>query len=212
MNNNEKQNTKNQVSTETSTKPQKKIPIEIILLILGFILIVAGAVYTFFIYKDRGKKSNSSIDDFSITKTEYAGLLIYEPSKQITDVFNITVPIEFIDMMEGNNNIVKELMGNIDGIFNSCKVELAEVINFNDANLLAKSMSKYHNADVTLTTKKINGIKWYNFQYESLGTNDMYITDKDGHVFVFVYEVGRDANKEVCNQYMPEIINSVSYK
>lgn len=202
--------------------PKKKNSLGIILLILGFTLIAAGLGYQFFMPEQNLVSNNDSSDNSSYDKddnnddnensTEYNGILSFEASKQITDVFNITVPDEFIATFENNNSIDKSLETDGKGVFNDCSVELKEIINFNNAESLATSMMKYHGVETELVTTEINNITWYNFQYESLGINDIYLTQKDKHVYIFTYQIESDANQEICQQYMPALINSISYK
>lgn len=203
---------------------KKKSSLGIILLILGFALIAAGLGYQFLMPEQNLNSNNDSSNDSSYEKndnnndnsnassTEYTGLLSFEASKQITNVFNITVPDEFIATFEKANSIDKSLETDGEGIFNECSVELKEIINFNNAKDLATSMMKYHGVETELVTTEINDITWYNFQYESLGINNIYLTQKDEHVYIFTYKIGSDANQETCQQYMPALINSISYK
>lgn len=201
---------------------KKKNSLGIILLILGFALIGAGLGYGFLVPEQNLTSNNDSSNNSSYDKNdtsdddknsdEYNGLLSFEASKQITDIFNITVPDEFISTFENNNSIDKSLETDGEGIFNECSVELKEIINFNNAESLATSMMKYYGVESELVTTEINNITWYNFQYENLGINDIYLTQKDKHIYIFTYQIEKDANKEKCQQYMPSLINSVSYK
>lgn len=208
-----------------NNKPEikkKKNSLGIILLILGFALIGAGLGYGVLVPEQNLTSNNDSSNNSSYDKNdtndddknsdEYNGLLSFEASKQITDIFNITVPDEFISTFENDNSIDKSLETDGEGIFNECSVELKEIINFNNAESLATSMMKYYGVETELVTTEINNITWYNFQYESLGINDIYLTQKDKHVYIFTYQIEKDANQEICQQYMPSLINSVSYK
>lgn len=228
-NNQELAVTQQATSVTANEQVPKKSKLGFILLILGVILIVAGIASSFILPKEESMKedntqnettnndnSSNEITDNSGFKTdiltEYNGILQYDMNELITDKFNITIPTEFVNSDTDSNYIEKELETDGQGIFNSCTIKLSQIINFNDANLLATSMAKHHSADATLTTKEINGITWYNFQYEHLGMSDTYITEKDGKIYLAEYVIEKDANKDVCTQYKDSIINSISYK
>lgn len=209
----------------------------VVLFILGIILVFCGAGLTIFDDFSENKKLNNDnieekkdsnevedenidsdiIDDFyeftdDTTSGKYNGTMWFNPMSKIKDIFNIDVPSQFEDVFVGNG-VDKKLITNTSGTFNYCRVSFKEVKNYTSSKQLAEEMAEYFSAFDSLTQKEINGIRWQYFYYPNIiGNSDYYLTDLDNKVFIFEYEIGSDADVNVCEPYRNSIINSISYK
>lgn len=198
----------------------------IILFVVGVILITVGIVGNYTFWKDNFEKEVSMVEDGEISddmssenndvidsSKKFDGSLSFEPRKSILNTFNISVSTEFTSFFDIVTSLDKELVTDSEQSFSSCKVHFGEVINYNlTAEELSNQMVEFYGVKESLSEKEINGIKWYNFQYGSFENVDVYLTEKNNKLYMFEYTIEKNAKVEVCNQYMPGIINSVSYK
>ena len=143
---------------------------------------------------------------------DYNGLLIYDLTIDMSDEFTITVPDKFEDV--SSDGTYEYQYSGTEGIFNECKASLSVPDGYNDAESLINSMHKY-NIDDTPTdveNETINNINWYHFSYEdSFGKTHYYGTTKNNKVFLFKYEINKDADSD-CSGYLDPIINSIQSK
>lgn len=198
----------------------------IVFLVLGLISIGVGIVGNFTFWKDdtntgvndveSGEESNDSLNgnvDGSDDSKKFDGSLSFEPRKSILDDFNVTIPEGFTSFFDVVTSLDMDLVTDSSQSLSSCNIHFGEIINYDFSSLeLANQMVEYFGVKESLNEKEINEIKWYNFQYESVGSVDSYLTEKNGKLYLFEYKVEANAKPEVCNKYMPDLINSVSYK
>lgn len=190
-------------------KTKKQNLIGIIMLTIGVVLISIGVGILLMpdIYSE-------SSDDFSSKQetTRFNGILIYETKNNINDIFNITIPNEFKIDTSNNNIISAKLETNKSSKHKSCILSINEISNYSSSEQLSELMTKYYSVTKPLTIKEINGIKWYYFQYDLFGENDVYLTQTDNKLYIYKYITEKDAEKQICSNYEMTITNSISLK
>lgn len=195
----------------------------IILMVVGIMFIGFSAILIFSnkdvsingVDSSTGESNENDNDSSSVTddSTKFTGHLSFEPRKSILDTFNVTVPEEFTSFFDVVTSLDKELDTNPSVTSGKCKVEFGEIINLKiPASDLAQQMAEYFDAVNGVIEKNINGITWYNFNYDFFGNIDAYLTERNNRLYLFRYTIEENASKDICSKYMPGIINSVSYK
>lgn len=141
----------------------------------------------------------------------YNGVLVYDSTEKIVDKFSMTVPTAF----KNNSNNFEYDYSYETGtkIFNECSVSLKKISNYTSSENLINQMSSFYLGDSAFTaTSEINGIKWKWFVHRTNDSTKYYYgTEKNGKVYLFEYDVERDADIN-CENYKQQILNSINEK
>lgn len=162
---------------------------------------------------DSNKDSNNDFSDN--TSEEYNGILSFDTTIKINDIFSVIIPSDFKEdsMMSEDYSINYTYDGS--AIFGDCSFSLSSPLGYKSAESLASSMHDYYSASTdasAMNSVTYNNIDWYGFSSaNSLSTDYYYLTNKDGKIYLFNYESGRD-NLETCNIYKDMIFNSIKLK
>ena len=157
-------------------------------------------------------------DDFgdyseNAKKGIYNGMLYYDNEIKIADEFTITVPTKFEDDAFDESAYTYKYEAE-EGIFNECKINLAAIKEYNDAQVLVNGIATYKKDDnpTTVTKNTINNIDWYWFSLiDSFGKTYYYGTTKNNKVYLLEYDINEDAEED-CESYLSQIVNSIQSK
>ena len=197
--------------------------VALFVLMIGFISLFLGVVFSIFsnysgdnIKDDENNKlisvdNSNGFSSDSDSSVVFDGTSNYDVYYDIRGKFNIDIPNEFKEVLEGSNSVDYYYGEKYYDFSNNCSFSLKKILGYSSAEGLAKAMANYYRVD-DIQIKDINGIKWYYFNYGSVTNIDIYITELYSDVFIFEYDVGNNCDKNVCNKYRNSIINSVSYK
>lgn len=147
---------------------------------------------------------------FSLFSNTYKGVLTYRDI-DVTEKFNVTIPKEFIK--DSQRSIYYSYETKPSEVFSKCEFHFGAVDKFSDSKALIESMAKYSKASNTVSSSMINDINWDTFaENNPFGQTYYYALKKDGVVYLANYQIGKEADKNVCRQYQNAIINSISNK
>ena len=150
-------------------------------------------------------------DDDELPKgKDYDGIIVYDTSKKITDIFKITIP----DKFNQDDDTFEYQYKGTTGVFNECKFRFSALKMYNDAEKLITEIKDYNKNYKTsqVNKEKINNINWVWVSYEdSIGKTYNYATLYEKRIFFFEYEIEKDADKD-CASFKDKIINSTSFR
>lgn len=145
---------------------------------------------------------------------KYNGVLVNDTSIKIGEKFNITVPGIFEAGMFNSDTKYNYEFSSNEGVFDDCTFSLTSVKGFTSGEELVKSMKEYYYnyspTDIEVVT--INGLTWHSYsQTNSFGKKYYYATTKDNNVYMFEYEIDKEAD-ETCDSYRLPVLGSITAK
>ena len=153
-------------------------------------------------------------DDDELPKgKDYDGLIIYDTSKKVTEIFNITIPESLTKTDITNESDFEYQYKDNDGKV-QCKVKFSALKMYNDDEKLIKQMREYlKTTDVSSVNKdKINNIEWFWFTHEDdFDKTYEFATLYEKRVFLLEYEIDKNAPKE-CETYRNSLLNGTSIR
>lgn len=137
-------------------------------------------------------------------------------------IFDITIPENFFESEYSRSNYLGKEYSYYEYYYNkkdnivqpgSCYFSLQEDVSNSASN--AKDLAVYRKdcqrgSEIKEVT--INNINWYTLEYEGLGTNYIYITEKDGNIYEFQYNINEEKDYEYCRSGLDKVINSIKFK
>lgn len=144
---------------------------------------------------------------------EYDGSLFYDTSVVILDEYNIVIPDGFTNgVMNSDDWLNYEYFADSTSVFGDCSFDFAAVQGYKFSEKLIKDMAKFNGKENTISTTNINGIKWDSYVDEDYNKVYNNATTKGNKVYLFTYTISSDDNKDVCENYYTQILNSISIR
>lgn len=146
------------------------------------------------------------------TNNIYSGVLMEDMDVKIKDEFKIDIYGKFNNDSSDSSYYYNYNSG--EGIYDKCEFRFFSPIGYVDGNDLSFQMKTFyednHSSDVERFL--VNNIKWNKFYYSnSYGLTYVYITNKDGKVYILEYLIQESADID-CSSYNDEILNNISEK
>ena len=140
------------------------------------------------------------------------GVITYD-TVDLSKKININLPEVFVETEKSNTKYKYSYNFDDNGNAcsencNSCEVTLSTVKGFRTAEQFAKAWSEYQN--VSMSDITFNNIKWYTFNYEFLGNNIDFVTDKS--LKLYYLNIKDLSNNNMCKKYIEQILSSISFK
>ena len=140
------------------------------------------------------------------------GVITYD-TVDLSKKINISLPEVFVETEKSNTKYKYSYNFDDNGNAcsencNSCEVTLSTVKGFRTAEQFAKAWSEYQN--VSMSDITFNNIKWYTFNYEFLGNNIDFVTDKS--LKLYYLNIKDLSNNNMCKKYIEQILSSISFK
>ena len=137
-------------------------------------------------------------------------------------IFDITIPENFFESEYSRSNYLGKEYSHYEYYYNkkdnifqpgSCYFSLQEDVSNSASN--AKDLAVYRKdcqrgSEIKEVT--IKNINWYTLEYEGFGTNYIYITEKDGNIYEFQYNINEEKDYEYCRSVLDKVINSIKFK
>ncbi len=187
--------------------------ISAIILLLGVLgaAISFKKIYYLFTDPDKAYLLDDVEDDKELPQgKDYDGVMVLDYSKEINNIFNITVP----DKFKKDETGFSYSYSTEQGVFNKCELNFSALKQYNNDEKLIKQIREYNKGSKPSDVKKekINNITWYWISYEnSIGKTYNYAVLYEKRVFFFEYKIGKDTDKD-CESYKDKIIKSTSFR
>lgn len=153
-------------------------------------------------------------DDNELPKgKDYDGIIVYDPSKKVTEIFNIKIPESLTKTDITNESDFDYQYKDKDGKV-QCKVKFSALKMYNDDEKLINQMRESYKTDkVSAANKeKINNIEWWWFSHEDeFDKTYVYATLYEKRVFYLSYEIEKNAPKE-CENIRSSLLNGTSFR
>lgn len=170
---------------------------------LGFLLVIILSIFGI-------HNGFMAMINGGLTNGVYSGVLIYDTDNKADDLFSIAIP----DKFEKDDSFDTYSYSSGEGVFDKCEFSLKPIAGFSDASNLITQMHDYYATDSEVSnvlSVKYNGIEWSYFTGDFIATTYYYATSKNGKVYLFEYDIDRDAD-DMCEKYKDDIITSIKNK
>ncbi len=201
--------TMQELTTLCSSKGGRSIGAIILGIILQFIIGIVAALIL--IFTGISSTFENLFSDFLPPKYEdigYDGIILFDANVNMNEIFNIEMPFGLTDQNEGTtmaNSITFTYGTDPNSLFSDCSFSLLPVSNYHNAASLAYELNERKSID----TINKNGIKWYKAGDDYLS---YYLTEKEGVVYMYHFEVTEPNSLSVCKSYSTSILDSISFK
>ena len=168
---------------------------------------------------DENKNDNNNVNTPDENKNDNNNCDQIYMAIEDNKVFDITIPEKFVESEYSRVEYLGKVYSRNEYYYNkksnilsSCEFSLQQVSSNLKLQDIVKNRKNCHNSSNQIKEVNINNIKWYNIEYDFIGTNYAYFTEKNGVVYEFNYKINDKEDYDFCKSSLDLVINSIKFK